>query len=146
MDTDEAFGLTDPVAFDQVLKDREGFFRGEAGVEQRRALAFREAGLTGLAVEQADLLMFAVAIADGEVARIALTVERTSRILAAEAREVVHGRDTSQPVPRGGIIGRKSQATLGLVALQCKASPNPLCKLVGVVGPLPVVGLFDPRG
>lgn len=28
MDTDEAFGLTNPVAFDQVLEDREGFFRG----------------------------------------------------------------------------------------------------------------------
>jgi hypothetical protein len=26
----------------------------------------------------------------------------------------------------------------------CKPSPNPLCKLVGVVGPLPVVGVFEP--
>jgi len=118
MDTDEAFGLTNPVAFDQVLEDREGFPRREAGVEQRRALAFREAGLTGLAVEQADLLMFAVAITDGEVARVASAVERTNRILAAEAREVVHGRDSSRPVPRGAIIERNSQATLRLVVLQ----------------------------
>lgn len=75
MDTDQAFGLTNSVAFVEVLKDRKRLLRGQAGVEQRGALAFREAGLAGLAIEEADLLMLAVAIADREIAGVTSAVE-----------------------------------------------------------------------
>jgi len=90
MDADEPFGLSDPVAFDEVLEDGDGFLLGQAGVEQRGAPAFGEAGVARLAVEQADVPLLAVAIADREVAGVALAVERAIRVQAAEAREVVH--------------------------------------------------------
>jgi hypothetical protein len=60
-------------------------------VGKRSALAFGESGLAGIAVEQSDRLMFAVAVADREIAGVSLTMERAVGILAAEAREVVHG-------------------------------------------------------
>jgi hypothetical protein len=118
MDTHEPFGLTDPVAFDQVLQDGDRLFRGQTRVEQRRALAFREAGLAGVTVEQSNLLMFAIAIADREVSGVALAVERTVGILAAEAREVVQGCESSREVADRRIIGRKPQDKMGLDGLQ----------------------------
>jgi hypothetical protein len=86
---DQAFGLADPVALNQVLEDRDGFLRGQAGVEQRGALALGEAGVACLAVEQAELLVLPVAVADREVAGVALAVERATRVQTAEAREIV---------------------------------------------------------
>jgi hypothetical protein len=65
VDSDEAFGLADPIAFDQVLQNGDGLLLRQARVEEGRALSFGEACLAGLAVEESDLLMFAVAIADG---------------------------------------------------------------------------------
>jgi hypothetical protein len=91
VDSDEAFGLADPIALDQMLEDGDDFFGRQTGVGEGSALAFGEAGLAGVAVEQSDLLMFAVAVADREIAGIPLTMERAVGILTAEAREVVHG-------------------------------------------------------
>jgi hypothetical protein len=71
----ESFGLTDPVAFDQMMQDREGRLWGQAAIKQRSPLAFREAGLARLAREQPNLLVFAVAIADREVAGVASAIE-----------------------------------------------------------------------
>jgi hypothetical protein len=61
------------------------------GVEQGRALALGEAVLARLAVEQADVVPLAIAGADGEIAGVAAGVEGALGVLAAEAREVVHG-------------------------------------------------------
>jgi hypothetical protein len=118
MDTDEPFGLTDPVAFDQMFQDGDRLFRGQTPVEQRRTLAFREAGLARLTVEQSDPLVFAIAIADREVAGVALTVERAVGILAAEAREIIHGCGSSREVADRRIFGRKPQDKSGLDDLQ----------------------------
>jgi hypothetical protein len=89
VDADQTFGLADPVALDQVLEDRDGFLRGQAGVEQRGALALGEAGVARLAVEQADMPLLAVAVTDREVAGVASAVERAIGVQATEAREVV---------------------------------------------------------
>jgi hypothetical protein len=94
VDADQAFGLADPVALDQVLEDRDGFLRGQAGVEQRGALAVGEAGVARPAMEQADVPLLAVAVADREVAGVAPAVERATRVQATEAREVVVHRIT----------------------------------------------------
>jgi len=96
VDSNEAFGLADSTAFDQVFQDGDGLLLWQAGVEQGRALAFGEACLAGLAVEESDLLMFAVAIADREVAGVASGVERALGVLAAEARKVVHRCESSR--------------------------------------------------
>jgi hypothetical protein len=109
MDTDEPLGLTDPIPFDQVLEDGDDLLRGQAGVGKRGALAFGEARLAGVAVEQSDVLVFAVAIADREVAGVTPTMEPAVGILAAETREVVHGRNTSREVADRRLIGRKPQ-------------------------------------
>src|SRR4051812_5939357 len=111
VDPGEPFGLTDPVAFDQVFEDGDRLLFGQARMEQRRAPAFGEARLTRLAEEQPGLLEFAVAVADREVAGVALTVEWAVRVLTAEASEVVHGCDSFRGIARREIIGRKSQTT-----------------------------------
>jgi hypothetical protein len=90
MDADEAFGLTDAVALGEVMEHRAGLLVGESAIEQRRALALGEAGLAGVAVEQADLIPLAVAVADGEVAGPSSAVEGAVAILATEAGEIVH--------------------------------------------------------
>jgi hypothetical protein len=114
VDPGEPFGLTDPVAFDQVFEDGDRLLLGQARVEQRRALAFGEARLARLAGEQPDLLELAIAVADREVAGAALPVERAVRVLAAETSEVVHGWDSFRVIARREIIGCKSQITLRL--------------------------------
>jgi hypothetical protein len=111
VDPGEPFGLTDPVAFDQVFEDGDRLLLGQARMEQRRAPTFGEARLTRLAEEQPGLLEFAVTVADGEVAGVALTVERAVRVLTAEASEVVHGCDSFWVIARREIIGCKSQIT-----------------------------------
>jgi hypothetical protein len=60
-------------------------------MEQRCALALGEAVLAGVAVEQPDVVSFAVAVANGEVSGIASAEQGAIGFLAAEAREVVHG-------------------------------------------------------
>jgi hypothetical protein len=67
-----------------------------------RALAFGEAVLAGAAVEQAMLLVSAIACADGQAALAASAVEGTGRALAAEAlfRKFLGRRD---PTPPGAV-------------------------------------------
>ena len=91
LDADEAAGLPDAVALGQVVEHGEGCLRGESAAVQWRALALGEAGAAGVAVELAVLPGLAVAAADREVAGAAPAVERAVGVLAAEAREVVHG-------------------------------------------------------
>jgi hypothetical protein len=97
MDADEAAGLADAVAFGEVMEHGGGLRGGHAAVEQRGALALGEAGLAGVAVEQSDLLVLAVAITDGEVSGPASPVGGTVGILATEAREIIHSDVASRP-------------------------------------------------
>ena len=90
MDADEAFGLTDSVALGEVIEHGAGLLVGESAIEQRGALAFGEAGLAGVAVEQTDVILLAVTVADGEVPGPSLPVEGAVGILATEAGEIVH--------------------------------------------------------
>jgi hypothetical protein len=90
MDADEAFGLTDAVALGEVLEHGAGLLVGESAIEQRGPFALGEAGLAGLTVEQADVILPAVAAADGEVTGPSSSLEGAVRILAAEAGEIVH--------------------------------------------------------
>jgi hypothetical protein len=91
VDVDEASGLSDAAALGEVLEHRAGLGVGQVGMEQGRALALGEAAFAGVAVEQADVVVLAVASADGEVACVASAVEAAIGLLAAEASEVVHG-------------------------------------------------------
>jgi hypothetical protein len=90
VDVDQAPGLSDAAALGEVLEHRAGLLLGQVGVEQRGALALGEAVLAGVAVEQADVVLLAVAVADREVCGVSLAVEGAVGILAAEAREIVH--------------------------------------------------------
>ena len=88
----QAAGRADAAAFLEVGEDVEDLLVGEAGAEQRRALAFGEALLTSAADEQASLLVRAVAEGDAEVVAAAAAVVGALRVLATEAAEVVgHG-------------------------------------------------------
>ena len=91
MDADEPSGGADAAPLVEVLEHREGLLLGQMAAVERRAFAFGEAGPAGVAVELSELLVLAEAAADREVAGVTSAVERTVRILAAEAREVVHG-------------------------------------------------------
>ncbi len=72
-------------------------------VEEGRALPLGKAVLAGVAVEQADVILFAVACADGKIAGVAPRVESTVRVLATEASEVIPGKNRS-PLWIGGEI------------------------------------------
>jgi len=96
MDADEASGLSDAAALVEVLEDGEGLVLGHAAVEQRGALAFGEAGLARLTVQQPDGVVLAVAVADGEISVVALPVGRAVGILATEAGEVIHSEAASR--------------------------------------------------
>ncbi len=93
MDTDEPIGLSDTVAVVQVGEHGAGFVVGEPAIEQERALAFGEAGLANVAIEQADVILLAVAVTDREVASTAPPIQRAVGVMTAEDSEVVHGRE-----------------------------------------------------
>jgi hypothetical protein len=91
VDADEPPGGADAAALVEVFEHREGLLLGQVAAVERRALALGEAGPAAVAVELTELLVLAEAAADREVAGATSAVERTVRVLAAEAREVVHG-------------------------------------------------------
>jgi hypothetical protein len=91
VDLDQASGLPNAAALGEVVEHGAGLLLGQVGVEKRRALALREARLAGVAIEQPDVILLAVATADGEVSVVALAEQGAIGILAAEASEVVHG-------------------------------------------------------
>ena len=97
IDADQASCGANATALVEVLEYGEGLFFGEMAVEQSRALAFGEAVLASLAVEQSDVVLLAVAGTDREVAGITAAVQATFRVLTAEACEVVHAGDRSEP-------------------------------------------------
>jgi hypothetical protein len=97
IDADQSSGGADAAALVEVLEHGEGLLLGEMGVEQGRALALGEAVFARLAVEQSDVVLLAVAGADGEIAGVAPGVEDALGVLAAEAREVVHAGDRFEP-------------------------------------------------
>ena len=97
MDADQAAGLSDAVALGEVMEHGAGLLVGHAAVEQRGAFALGEAGLAGVAVEQADVVVLAVAIADGEVSITASPIGGTVGVLAAEARKIIHSDWASRP-------------------------------------------------
>jgi hypothetical protein len=64
-----------------------------------------EAVLAGVAVEQPDVVLLAVASADREISGVAPSVGGAVGILAAEASEVVHGWEAPGGPGRVGIRG-----------------------------------------
>jgi hypothetical protein len=90
VDADESLGLADAAAVLEVGQGGAGHRLVEAAGEQRGPLALGEAGLAGLAVEQAAAVR-AVAGADGDVGAAALAVFDAVAVEAAEAGEVFHG-------------------------------------------------------
>jgi hypothetical protein len=91
VDADEALGLADAAAVVEVGEQGAGLVLIEPGGEQGRALAFGEAPLAELAVEQAALVR-PVACPDRDVAGAALAVTFAPGVEAAEAIQVVHVR------------------------------------------------------
>jgi hypothetical protein len=103
IDADQASGAADATALVEVLEHGEGLLFREVAVEQRRALALGEAVLAGLAIEQSDVVLLAVAGADREVPGVTRAVEGAFGVLTAEAREVVHAEDGSEQRRSDGV-------------------------------------------
>jgi hypothetical protein len=103
VDVDEASGLSDAAALGEVLEHGAGLLLGQMGLEQGRALALGEAVFAGLAGEQADGIVLAVASTNGEVSGVALAVKRAIGSLACEAREIVHGVEAPAWRGRDGV-------------------------------------------
>ena len=93
-DPHQSGGLSGPAAVVEVLQDPQDLVVGEFGVEEGRPLELGVPGLTGLAVQEAVVIL-AVVAADGEVAGAAAAVFRAVRVVAAMPREVVRGHGSS---------------------------------------------------
>src|SRR4029077_19416156 len=102
---DQPAGLPHPTTVRDVLEQRHDLVLWQAAVEQWRALAFREAGLTGAAAEQAPLLP-AVVPRHRQVAVPAFAMIRTRGILTTKLAQVVHRA-------LRGRVGSKSDLALG---------------------------------
>jgi len=111
VDVDQASGLSDAAALTEVLKDGAGLLLGEVGVEQRRALARGGAGFAGRAGEPSDVTVLAGAGADGEVSGVAWAGGGAIGILAAVAREVIHGTEAPGRLGRVGLRSWQSDTS-----------------------------------
>src|SRR4051812_45966491 len=85
MDADQPSGGADAAALVEMLEHGVGLLLGQMAAVERCAFALREAGAAGVAVELSELLVLTEAAADREVTGVPPAVERTVRILAAEA-------------------------------------------------------------
>jgi len=93
-DADQAGGLADAAAVGEVGQDGQELVLRQVGPEQGRALALGEAGATGGAVQEAVGVIAAVAHADGELASVTSAVVGAVGVEAAEAAEVVQGKES----------------------------------------------------
>jgi hypothetical protein len=127
IDADQTPGAADTTALVEVLEDSEGPFFGEVAVEQGRALAFGEAVLARLAVEQSDVVLLAVAGAGREITGVTDAVQGAFRVLTAETREVVHAGDRSEPRRFDEVRGDKPDVAhiLRCSPVQCSVFSNP---------------------
>jgi hypothetical protein len=89
-DAGQACGLPGAAAVGEVGQGGQELVAGQAGAEERRALALGEAAAAGLTVKE-PVAGWAVAQANGGVAGGAAAVVGAVRVEAAEAAEVVHG-------------------------------------------------------
>jgi hypothetical protein len=87
----EPAGLADTASLGDVLQDRFALFGRQPGVKQGRPFPLGEAGLAGAAAEHPALLVRAVEAGHRQISGPPLAMLGALRILAAEAREVVHG-------------------------------------------------------
>jgi hypothetical protein len=127
IDADQASGAANATALVEMLEHGEGLFLGEMAVEQSRSLAFGEAVLAGLAVEQSDVVLLAVAGADREITGITGAVQGALGVLTAETREVVHARDRSEQRKSDEVRGDKPDVPhiLRCSPVQCSVFSNP---------------------
>jgi hypothetical protein len=102
----ESAGLADAAPLGDVLQDRLELLRRQSGIEERRPLAFGEAGLASVASEHAPGLLGPIAAGDGQISGPPLAMLGAVAIQAAEAREVVHGAAPSMrsSLPKGGCV------------------------------------------
>jgi hypothetical protein len=84
VDAHESFGLAHTATLGYMLQDRDHFLRGQLRSEEGGALAFGKPILTDIAVKEAVLLLFTVAIADREISLSPEAVFGAGGILAAE--------------------------------------------------------------
>jgi hypothetical protein len=85
MHAHESLGLARAATLGYMFQDRGHLLRGQMRSEEGGTLSFGKPGLADVAVKEAVLLLFAVAIADREVSGITDTVFGAGGILAAEA-------------------------------------------------------------
>ncbi len=111
MDADESPGGTDAAALVEVLKHGVGLLLGQMAAVERCAFTLGGAGAAAVAVELTELPVLAEPAADREVAGVTLAVERTVRILAAEAGEVVHKVSRPGGWGRNGIRGEEPKTS-----------------------------------
>ena len=124
MDTDEPLGLSDAVALGQMVEHGVRLVFGEPTIEQGCALALGEAGLARVAVEQTDVVLLAVAFADREVSGVPSPIEGAVGVLAAEAREIVHGEESSRQEGWVAVRG------FGKEVLDILRPPIPFCSVM----------------
>ena len=92
VDLDQPSGGPDSVSLVEVFQEGECLLRGQLRAEEGGSLAFGEASLATPTVEEATLLVLAIASTNGEVSTITLAESRTLFIEATESGQVVgHG-------------------------------------------------------
>ena len=89
VDADQPARVADADALGDVMRDGHDLPWRQAGVKERGALAFGEAGFAGAATEQAALVR-PIMPGDREITVVAFAVVGAVGILTAEAGEVVH--------------------------------------------------------
>jgi hypothetical protein len=110
VDADQAAGLSDTAALDEVVQDRDPFVGGQAAVEEGGALALGAAPPACAASEHAALFVGPVAEADPEIVATPTTEVGAGGVLAAEMAELVHEAPARSVTVR---TGSRLDGTLG---------------------------------
>src|SRR5215471_2808302 len=90
VDSDQATRLADATALGDVVQYGDHLGRLQLRAKQRGPLPLRKPCFTGAAVQQAQMLMFPITHANGQVVSTALAIVMAVLIVTAKPCEIVH--------------------------------------------------------
>ena len=127
------------------------FFEGGGGIRTPED-ALRNTNYSDTTTTQNSLLLTTIAAeqaAGREIGFVTITLGSNDLFAMVADPAFVPATDAEKAIMLGQTLQtvaiRISTLLVELKAFARKASRNPLCKLMGAVEPLPVVGLFEPR-
>jgi hypothetical protein len=121
----QATGGAGPTALSDVVQDGVDLLVGQSGLLQDGALALREAGLAGAAVDHADASGLAPVAEESEISMAPAAGIGALGVLAAEVFDGVHVSPSGSQQSRGTPLGRIAPSATSVIKVRSQGQTPP---------------------